>query len=91
MTLTRERFVPPATGPVIAQPFSLGAGSLVASLGNGTVGILSDNGGYQVVTPFPGYFGTLNVETLTRSGANIPDSIIISVSGPSSPLPSWAV
>ncbi len=85
VTLTRERFVPPATGPVIAQPFSLGAGSLVASLGNGTVGILSDNGGYQVVTPFPGYFGTLNVETLTRSGANIPDSIIISVSGPSSP------
>jgi len=85
VVLTRERFVPPATGPMVAEPFSLGAGSLVASLGNGKVGIWSDNGDYQEITPFPGYTGTLNVNTLTRSGNPTPDSIIVSVSGPSSP------
>ena len=85
VVLTRERFVPPATGPMVAEPFSLGAGSLVASLGDGKVGIWSDDGDYQEITPFPGYNGTLNVNTLTRSGNPTPDSIIVSVSGPSSP------
>lgn len=85
VVLTRERFVPPATGPVLAQPFSLGAGSLVASLGDGKVGIWSDDGQYQVITPFPGYTGPLNVNTLTRSGNAKPDSIVVSVAGPSVP------
>jgi serralysin len=69
----------------LAQPFSLGAGSLVASLGDGKVGIWSDDGQYQVVTPFPGYRGPLNVNTLTRSGNAKPDSIVVSVAGPSVP------
>jgi|GEM_PF-1222370 len=85
VVITRQRYVPPATGPVLALPFSLGAGSLVASLGDGKVGIWSDDGDYQEITPFPGYNGTLNVNTLTRSGNPTPDSIIVSVSGPSSP------
>ena len=85
VVITRQRYVPPATGPVVAQPFSLGAGSLVASLGNGKVGIWSDNGQYQEITPFPGYTGPLNVNTLTRSGNPKPDSIVVSVAGPSVP------
>ena len=85
VVITRQRYVPPATGPVVAQPFSLGAGSLVASLGNGKVGIWGDNGQYQVITPFPGYTGPLNVNTLTRSGNAKPDSIVVSVAGPSVP------
>jgi autotransporter-associated beta strand protein len=85
VVITRQRYVPPATGPVLAQPFSLGAGSLVASLGDGKVGIWSDDGQYQVVTPFPGYRGPLNVNTLTRSGNAKPDSIVVSVAGPSVP------
>jgi hypothetical protein len=85
VVLTRERFVPPATGPVVGTPFSLGAGSLVASLGNGKVGIWSDNGQYQEITPFPGYTGPLNVNTLTRSGNTVPDSIEVAVAGPSVP------
>lgn len=85
VVITRQRYVPPATGPVVAQPFSLGAGSLVASLGNGKVGIWGDNGQYQEITPFPGYTGPLNVNTLTRSGNPKPDSIVVSVAGPSVP------
>ncbi len=85
VVLTRQRYVPPATGPVVGTPFSLGAGSLVASLGNGKVGIWSDNGQYQEITPFPGYTGPLNVNTLTRSGNTVPDSIVVAVAGPSVP------
>ena len=85
VVLTRQRYVPPATGPVVATPFSLGSGSLVASLGNGKVGIWSDNGQYQEITPFPGYTGPLNVNTLTRSGNTVPDSIVVAVAGPSVP------
>lgn len=61
----------------VMQPASLGAGSLVADLGNGQVGVWADNGAYQTLTPFAGYQGSLSVSTLSRSGFPKPDSIII--------------
>ena len=83
--LLEQREVPPTSGPVVANPFDLSAGSTVASLGNGLVAVWSADGSMQEFTPFPGYRGPLNVNTLTRSGAATPDSLVIAVAGSSSP------
>ncbi len=83
--LPEQREVPPASGPVVAEPFNLAAGSTVASLGNGLVAVWSSDGSMQEFTPFPGYKGPLNVNTLTRSGGVTPDSLVIAVAGTSSP------
>jgi|GEM_PF-433383 len=83
--LPNRREVPQAAGPLVAQPFDLAPGSMAVSLGNGKLGIRSSGGNYQEVVPFPGYAGPLNVSTLTRSGDTVPDSLIVAVSGPSSP------
>ena len=47
----------------VMQPASLGAGSLVADLGNGQIGVWSDDGAYQAFSPFEGY-----VQVSFRSG-----------------------
>ena len=67
------------------QPFNLAAGSTVASLGNGQIGIWSATGDYQQFHPFPGYNGTLNVSTVNRTGGTNADSIIVAVAGHSEP------
>lgn len=74
-----------AVPSVIAAPFSLSGGSEVLSLGNGTVGILSADGSYQVVTPFPGYTGPLSVATMNRTGGPTADTVIVAVSGAAAP------
>ncbi len=69
----------------MAAPFSLAAGSTVASLGNGQIGIWSATGGYQAIYPFPGYTGTLNVNTVNRAYGLNADTIVVAVAGRSSP------
>ena len=84
--------VPPAAVPSssipptpIAAPFSLSGGSQVLSLGDGTVGIRSADGAYQVVTPFPGYNGPLSVATMSRTGGPNADTVLIAVAGRAAP------
>jgi len=69
----------------VMQPASLGAGSLVADLGNGQIGVWSDDGAYQAFSPFEGYQGGLNVSTLSRLGDSRPDSIVIGVAAGTEP------
>ena len=85
VVLTSVRDVPVPTGPQVAAPFSLAAGSTVASLGDGRIGIWSANGEYQAIYPFPGYTGPLNVNTVNRSGGQNADTIVVAVAGRSSP------
>jgi hypothetical protein len=69
----------------VAAPFSLAAGSSVASLGNGKIGIWSATGDYQAISPFPGYSGTLNVNTVKRADGQNADTIVVAVAGRGSP------
>ena len=71
--------------PGVAAPFSLAAGSTVASLGNGQIGIWSATGDYQAISPFPGYTGPLNVNTVNRADGLNADTIVVAVAGRSSP------
>ena len=71
--------------PVVTSPFSLPAGTTVTSLGDGQISIRRQNGQLQNFTPFPGYYGALNVTTINRNGGAQPDGIMIAVAGPSSP------
>ena len=71
--------------PGVAAPFSLAAGSTVASLGNGQIGIWSATGDYQAISPFPGYTGPLNVNTVNRAYGLNADTIVVAVAGRSSP------
>jgi hypothetical protein len=75
---------PVRTNP-LAAPFSLAAGSTVASLGNGKIGIWSATGDYQAISPFPGYTGPLNVNTVNRAAGQNADSIVVAVAGRGSP------
>ena len=75
---------PVRTNP-LAAPFSLAAGSTVASLGDGKIGIWSATGDYQAISPFPGYTGTLNVNTVNRADGLNADTIVVAVAGRSSP------
>ena len=75
---------PVRTNP-LAAPFSLAAGSTVASLGDGKIGIWSATGDYQAISPFPGYTGTLNVNTVNRADGQNADSIVVAVAGRGSP------
>ena len=75
---------PVRTNP-LAAPFSLAAGSTVASLGDGKIGIWSATGDYQAISPFPGYTGTLNVNTVNRVDGQNADTLVVAVAGRSSP------
>ena len=75
---------PVRTNP-LAAPFSLAAGSTVASLGNGKIGIWSATGDYQAISVFPGYTGPLNVNTVNRAGGLNADTLVVAVAGRSSP------
>jgi len=77
--------LPTVESSPVAAPFSLAAGSLVASLGDGKIGILSATGNYQEIYPFPGYEGTLNVNTVNRTAGQNADTIVVAVAGRSSP------
>lgn len=73
------RLAPAGDFPVVALPFSLGAGSLVSASGDGKLAILSDDGPWQEVTPFPGYHGPLNVATLNLGGGTTADTLAVAV------------
>ena len=77
--------LPTVESSPVAAPFSLAAGSTVASLGNGQIGIWSANGGYQAISPFPGYTGPLNVNTVNRADGQNADTLVVAVAGRSSP------
>jgi hypothetical protein len=85
VVLTAVRAVPEPNGPLVAAPFSLAAGSTVASLGDGRIGIWSATGEYQAIYPFPGYTGPLNVSTVNRAGGPNADTVVVAVAGRSSP------
>lgn len=85
IVLTCLRQIPSPNGPQVANPFTLGRRSTVASLGNGQVGIWSTDGNYQTITPFPGYYGPLTVNTVNRSGGPTADSIVVGVAGKTQP------
>ena len=74
-----------ANGPVVTDPFTLDAGTTVTSLGDGRVSIQYSNSQQQLFTPFPGYKGALNITTVSRSGGDVPDGIMVAVAGPSAP------
>lgn len=73
------RLAPASDYPVVAQPFSLGAGSLVSASGEGKLDILSEDGSRQQVSPFPGYRGPLNVATLNLGGGTKADTLAVAV------------
>ena len=73
------------SGPQVAQPFSLDAGSVVAGVGSGTLEIRSADGPTQYVQPFPGYKGSLNLTTVDRTGDGIADSVAVMVAGGGAP------
>ena len=73
------------SGPKVAEPFSLDAGSIVAGVGTGTLEIKSADGSIQFVQPFPGYKGSLNITTVDRTGDGIADSIAVMVAGGGAP------
>ncbi len=73
------------SGPQVAQPFNLEAGSVVAGVGSGTLEIRSADGPTQYVQPFPGYAGSLNATTVDRTGDGIADSIAVMVAGGGAP------
>lgn len=73
------RLAPAGDFPVLAQPFSLGAGSLVTANGQGIVAILSDSGERQELIPFPGYRGPLSVATLTLGNGPSADTLAVAV------------
>jgi hypothetical protein len=77
--------LPTVESSPVAAPFSLAAGSNVASLGNGQIGIWSATGDYQAISPFPGYTGTLNVNTVNRAAGLNADTLVVAVAGRSSP------
>ena len=85
VVLTAVRAVPAPSGPQVAAPFSLAAGSTVASLGDGRIAIWSATGEYQALYPFPGYTGPLNVNTVNRAGGQNADTIVVAVAGRSAP------
>ncbi|MFM8931237.1 MAG: beta strand repeat-containing protein, partial [Gemmataceae bacterium] len=85
VVLTAVRDVPPPSGPQVAAPFSLAAGSTVASLGDGRIAIWSATGEYQALYPFPGYTGPLNVSTVNRAGGQNADTVVVAVAGRSAP------
>ncbi len=85
VVISAYREVPVPSGNVVAKPFDLAAGSIVASLGDGRIGIWSADKSYQAIYPFPGYFGPLNVNTLNRAGGRNADTIVAAVAGKSSP------
>jgi len=85
IVLTNIRQLPVPTGPQVAEPFSLAAGSVVTGVGSGNVLIHSATGADQVIQPFPGYFGSINMTTVDRSGDGIADSIAVMVAGSGSP------
>lgn len=73
------------SGPKVAEPFSLDAGSIVAGVGTGTLEIKSADGPTQYVQPFPGYQGSLNITTVDRTGDGVADSIAVMVAGGGAP------
>ena len=73
------RLAPATDFPVVAQPFSLGAGSLVSASGEGKLDILSEDGYRQQVTHFPGYRGPINVATLNLGGGTKADTLAVAV------------
>ena len=77
--------LPTVESSPVAAPFSLAAGSLVASLGDGKIGILSATGNYQEIYPFPGYEGPLNVNTVNSAAGQNADTIVVAVAGRSLP------
>lgn len=84
-TRSFQMAISPDPDTVVMQPADLGAGSLVASLGNGKLLVKSVNGQSQEFFPFPGYAGPLNVNTVNRLGGISPDTIVVAVAGKSTP------
>jgi hypothetical protein len=67
---------------VVAQPFNLEPGSLVAGIGRGQVRIdwyQNDLPESQVITPFPFYTGSVNLATVDRSGDGVADAVVAMV------------
>lgn len=85
ITARAVRTIPTPTGPVVALPFSLDAGSLVVGIGRGQVLIRSANGGDQVITPFPFFTGSVNLTTVDRSGDGVADAVVAMVAGGAEP------
>ncbi len=82
ITLRVVRDVPVPDGPVVAQPFNLEPGSLVAGIGRGQVRIdwyQNDLPQSQVITPFPFYTGSVNLATVDRSGDGVADAVVAMV------------
>lgn len=74
-----SRLAPAGDFPILVQPFSLGAGSLVTGTGEGKLAILSDSGERQEVVPFPGYRGPLSLATLTLGNGPVADTLAVAV------------
>lgn len=70
---------PPATGPKVANPFSLtGPGALALAVGNtGTIQINSGHSISQVFRPFVGYVGPLSVACMDRNADGRADALVI--------------
>ncbi len=70
---------PPATGPKVANPFSLtGPGALALAVGNtGTIQINSGRNISQVFRPFVGYVGPLSVACMDRNADGRADALVI--------------
>ena len=88
ITLRVVRTVPIPDGPVVAQPFNLEAGSLVAGVGRGQVRLEWFEGverQSQVITPFPFYTGSVNLATVDRSGDGVADAVVAMVASGGAP------
>ncbi len=88
ITARAVRTIPTPIGPVVAQPFNLEPGSLVAGIGRGQVRISWYEEGQeklQVITPFPFYTGSVNLTTVDRSGDGIADAVVAMVAGGAEP------
>ena len=88
ITLRVVRTVPVPDGPVVAQPFNLQPGSLVAGIGRGQVRVewYQDNVRQsQVITPFPFFTGSVNLTTVDRSGDGVADALVAMVASGGAP------
>ena len=85
LNIAVNRYVPVAKGAQLTNPFNLGIGSYVVSLGNGLVLIHNPSGLEQQFQPFPGFAGTLNTSLVDRNGDGEADSVLVAVATGGSP------
>ncbi len=85
LVFTIDSALPPPDGPMITEPFTLGAASVTTGWGDGQLLVGLADGRTRQIVPFPGYTGQLVGSLLDRNLDGAPDAVAMAVASAGAP------